>query len=356
MEGIKRIPFFLSMTEVLIIMIFVSYTAFVQISRPIIFSNMFYFSALSSGLIFCLNYEDCILPVITLMSVILTIGVSSTVCHQSIHTDVQKLCNGTLELTQTLDRIIINETTSSITWFQFQGGIFCFISAWNSLIFIILCFLLKKYWDPSLVNFAQFKAFKDKDPVSVIITIFLFLMTIFIIPGELLVSLLSLINRVPIFSDIESPNYLSIVLTVYMINKIMCGKPLLKRHSMKKIKNKKDNKNKIVQEIKSNFRKNIETFILILIRIYSLIISTFCIATMTQNGNENGVSLFTINAKENLYSAFGVNLGGYYYNEQPSGYYITWFISLTIASYVFFLFSLIFSYSIFIMSLIQLFI
>jgi hypothetical protein len=341
-----RIPYFLALLEALLVTVFVSFTAFEGTSRPIIFSNVFYFSALSCGLIIGWGekkhkiLKDIITPIIIIMSLILNIGTTATACDFSINTDLNSLANGTIKLNHGFYRVAITENYNSIEWFKAQGGIFCFLSAWDGLILVFVIVQVFHLWrQPGTIHgcpkicrgILRFEKVEKTNreilPMPIIVCVFLIFICVTV---ELLISLLCLITHVPILSDIESPNYLSIILTVIVISKAVRIKPIL------------------------NLKERFMTLIAIMLKMYALILSTYSISALTNNGNENDIKLMSIHMKENLENKFSINLGGYKYVEIPeTSYYKNWFSTLTSISYAIYLSNLIFSYILLVLTLLN---
>jgi hypothetical protein len=146
---------------------------------------------------------------------------------------------------------------------------------------------------------------------------FLLLLIMICIIGELFVSMASLTTRVPIMSDIDSPNYLAILLAVISFYKMF--------------------------NLKTIYKCGCNMLpVLWMLRFYSLIFSTYSIAVLASSGVR---LLNPVYAMDDLKNAFGDNLGGYYLQENPqNGYYKGWFALLNTMSYAFFLASLVLAY------------
>lgn len=347
-----RLAYFCGILEALIIVSFVSFTAFSGGSKPIIFSNAFYFSALSCGLNIGAGHKwhsksstvpnllkGLITPLFIILSLMLSVGTMSTVCHMGRTNDANSLVTGNVSLTSGLLRVSLSNATNNaaVEWFKAQTGIFCFTAAWNA--FTLLVFGLEFYQMVRSDYTREDVSFFPKNLIEAIrnhdeknedgnkmddyfsnrkpILYFLLLLMMACIMGELFVSMASLTTRVPIMSDIDSPNYLSILLSIISLHKLFSLKTIYK--------------------CGCNF-----TPILWFLRLYSLIFSTYSISVLASSGVR---LLNPVYAMDDLKAAFGVNVGGYLFEENPqNGYYKGWFALLNTMSYAFFLASLILSY------------
>jgi hypothetical protein len=143
---------------------------------------------------------------------------------------------------------------------------------------------------------------------------------------------LCLIFHLPLMSDMESPNYLSIVLSVVLINKMFHAKRLFKMDIW-----------------------SLSCWFYWATRLYSLILSTFSLSALTDAGYANGVHLLNpIYVKSDLSVAFSTNLGGYRFTELAgSTFYQGVFVTLNMISYIVYLTSLILSYLLFVLGFID---
>lgn len=343
-----RFSYFCGLVESLLIVSFVSFTAFSGGSKPIIFSNAFYFSALSCGLNIGAGHkihktdsnvpklvQGIITPLFIILTLMLTLGTMSTVCHMGRTTDPIALTTGNVSLTSGLLRASLSNQTNNIAveWFKAQTGIFCFTAAWNALtlvLFSIEFYLMCESVERKDVSFfpkrmleAIEEKMEDREKIDnyfnnrkpyLYFALFLILACII---GELFVSMATMITRVPIMSDIDSPNYLAILLSIISFYKMF--------------------------NLKTIYKCGCNMVPLLwMLRLYSLIFSTYSMAVLASSSVR---LLNPVYAMDDLKNAFGVNLGGYYLQENPqNGYYKGWFALLNTMSYAFFLGSLILAY------------